>query len=74
MKQIRNLFPVFVLLGMLLGVKNGYLTLWKGEDPQPAATFPVAVSSLPPSDQILLHRGIAVKTESDLQALLEDYL
>lgn len=74
MKQIRNLFPMFFLLGMLLGVKNGYLALWKEEDPQPAAIFPVAVSSLPLSDQILLHRGIQIQTDSDLQTLLEDYL
>ena len=74
MLQIRNLFSIFVLLSMLLGVKNGYLTLWKEEDPQPVATFPVAVSSLPLSDQILLHRGIHVESASALQALLEDYL
>lgn len=59
---------------MLLGVKNGYLALWKEEDPQPAQIFPVRVSSLPLSDQLLLRRGIPVDDARTLLALLEDYL
>ena len=74
MNHIRKLSRAFVLCWMLLGVKNGYLTLWKGEDPQPVQTFPVRVSSLPLSDQLLLRQGIRVENEDALQALLEDYL
>lgn len=74
MNHMRKLSRVFVLCWMLLGVKNGYLALWKEEDPQPVQTFSLRVSSLPLSDQILLHRGIRVESADALQALLEDYL
>lgn len=74
MKKVNRFFSVFFLLSMLLGIKNGHLALWKQEDPQPFIIFPVAASSLPPADRILLQRGIVVENPQSLQSLLEDYL
>lgn len=74
MNRMRTLSRALILCWMLLGVKNGYLALWKPEDPQPVQIFPVRICSLPPADQILLRSGIQVENADALQALLEDYL
>lgn len=60
--------------GFLLGIRGDRLTLWLEDDPEPIATFPCIVSSLPPADQCLLRRGIRAEDRQELAMLLEDYL
>lgn len=75
MKGIRRQISAYILsAGFLLGVRADRLTLWKTDDPEPIATFPCAVSSLPVADQCLLRRGIHAENTAELARLLEDYL
>lgn len=68
----KALIPL-MLWGFLLGIKNGYVALWAGEDPAPVYVSPVRASELPPADQLLLRRGIPITDPSALARLLEDY-
>lgn len=74
MKRFFRLYVAFSLCWLLLGVKNGYLALWKDEDPEPVHIFPVRIRSLPPADQLALRRGIFAEDLQALLSLLEDYL
>ena len=74
MNHINRTLSAFVLFFMLLGIKDGYLALWKSNDPMPVKVFPVPAASLPGADQILLRRGIRADDPLTLQTLLEDYL
>ena len=65
---------MLLLAGFLLGIHNGYLTVWRDDDPQPLHSFCVREESLPPADRILLRRGIRAADEQTLYALLDDYL
>lgn len=65
---------LLLFLTLLLGVKDGYLTLWREEDPEPVYQFSLRVDSLPPTDQLMLKRGIRIEDKQALLALLEDFL
>ena len=72
-KRIR--YINFVLLfGFLLGISEGYITLWKDGTSSPAQIFPYRAKMLPESDRQALEDGIRIGTEIELQQLLEDYL
>lgn len=71
---MRKILPLALLLVYLLGVRGGYVALWRDEDPEPVAVFPYAVSGLPPDDQAALFRGIVIKSEEELHQRLEDFL
>lgn len=73
MKHIQRFAATFLALGLLLGIKDGYLAIWNEEDPQPVCVLPCKASSLPPADQILLRRGLHAAGPQELMALLEDY-
>ena len=63
-----------LLLGYLLGVSDGYITLWKDDSPVPLEVFPCRAEMLPPCDQQLLAKGIHISDRLELNRLLEDYL
>jgi hypothetical protein len=63
-----------VLTAFILGSKNGYIALWRGEDPQPVKVFPYPISALPLQDQQALKNGIRLESIDELYALIEDYL
>lgn len=65
---------LLLFLALLLGIRDGYLALWREEDPQPIARFDVRADSLPPADQLMLKRGIRIEDKQALLALLEDFL
>jgi len=69
-----KLLLAFLIMGFMLGSYNGNLALWAGEDPEPIHTFQCRIDSLPPADQILLHRGILISNRMELIKILEDYL
>ena len=61
-----------LLLGLFLGIQNGYVALWDTTDTQPLKVFPYRVESYPLSDQQALKKGIPVSGPEQLQQLLED--
>ncbi len=73
MKWIRNVYSI-LLIGFLLGIHNGRIALWIGDDPEPTTVFPYYASMLPKADQKALEKGIAIQDEQRLRSLLEDYL
>jgi hypothetical protein len=58
----------------LLGVHEGKIALWSGDDPQPIQVFPYRVSMLPKKERKMLQEGIRVETLEELYALAEAYL
>lgn len=63
-----------VLLGFLLGIHEGKIALWKGNDPEPLRVFPYSAELLPETDQKALEKGIKIDSMKQLYSLLEDYL
>lgn len=56
-----------------IGVWEGNLAVFEGEDEYPARLFDVPVSGLPEEEQRRLEAGLGVQTELQLQQYLEDY-
>lgn len=63
-----------LVFAFLLGVKDGFVALWKDSASEPVKVFPYTVSSLPREDQLRLEQGIRIESKEELLALLEDYL
>lgn len=71
---MRKRIPILLLLfSMLLGIHDGYLALWEGEDPEPVVIYPCPAALLPPEDQSALHAGIVIEDRTQLHQRLEDY-
>ena len=60
--------------GLLLGVHNGHIALWREGEIIPEQVFPYLASMLPDLDRQRLESGIPIESESRLHRLLEDYL
>ena len=73
MKKMRYIYCI-LLLGFLLGIKDGKVALWVEDDPQPVQVFPYHASLLPKADQEALEKGIKIGNSEELRSLLEDYL
>ena len=73
MKNFRCLY-VALLFTFLLGVKDGYISLWTDSSPDPVEVFPYQARFLPLADQQALEQGIPIENEAELNRLLEDYL
>ena len=58
----------------LLGVHEGKIALWSGNDPEPIQVFPYRVSMLPKKEREMLKNGIQVETLDELYRLAEAYL
>lgn len=61
-------------LFFLLGIKDGYVALWKDNSVTPLEVFPYKAQLLPEEDQRLLEKGIYISSHEELMRLLEDYL
>ena len=72
--KVSRCFYYVLLFGFLLGVRNGYITLWHEGDAKPLQVFPYRAEMLPPADRRALEEGIKITDESELRHLLEDYL
>ena len=72
MKKERILSALLCLF--LLGLRDGYITLWKTGEPDPVRQFPYKAAYLPTPDRIALEKGIHIKDHCELAQLLEDYL
>ena len=58
----------------VLGVFEGKLALFKGKSPYPNIVYDFFIRNLPQEDQNRLSEGIAVFSQSELEALLEDFM
>ena len=74
MRNIRRILYCTATLFFLLGIKDGYVALWKDNSVTPLEIFPYQVHMLPLEDQRLLEKGIYISTHEKLMHLLEDYL
>lgn len=72
--KIKRLLCQVLLLSFLLGIQDGFVALWKDDDPKPLRVFPYRADSLPEEDQKRLRDGIRIDTKEQLLQLLEDYL
>ena len=72
MRQKKNLCWI-LLLGFLIGIHQGQIALWEGEDPEPKLVLPYSVSNLPPADQAALRKGIRIHSLEDVIRFMEDY-
>lgn len=62
------------LWGFLLGIWRGYVAVWQTEDPQPLLyRTDTPVSSLLPTDQAKLRKGLRFQELSELTQALEDF-
>ena len=73
-KRIRNICIMVLVMGFLLGVQDGKLTLWQDGRSHPEQIYDIRADTLPPADQLQLRRGIRVETRQELWQLLENYL
>ncbi len=62
-----------LVFGFLLGIKDGYIALWK-DGGQEAEVFPYRAEMLPKADQQRLKEGIRIEDGTELARILEDYL
>lgn len=72
MKRICLYFTL--ILAFLLGVKDGFVALWKVPEENPAWVFPWRADALPDEDRKALEKGIYIEDGEALHGLLEDYL
>ena len=72
--QTKGRLSIILSIGLILGVYEGRIALWKGNDPTPLQVFPYPISTYPEQDRTLLEAGIPIDSESRLHSLLEDYL
>ena len=72
--KIKCLVCHMMLFSYLLGVKDGFITLWKDGIPEPICVFPYLAEFLPPEDQNALQQGIRIDNKPELVHILEDYL
>lgn len=63
-----------LLLGFLLGVRDGRIALWKDDQQEPWKIFPYPIAVLPADTQQKLISGIRVDSMDDLNKLLENLL
>ncbi len=63
-----------LILGFLLGIQDGRITLWKDGQTQPVEVFPIPAKMLPEADRKALEEGIAIENSSELTRILEDFL
>lgn len=70
----KNALTALLLLSFVLGSYKGYVALFNKGAEEPRQIYPYQVSTLPPADQQALEEGIVVRTEEQLNKLLEDYL
>lgn len=72
---MRRLFcAAVILLGLYLGLHNGYIALWESGKDIPERVFPFRVELYPKSDQHALEKGIPIDDTDALKKLLEDFL
>ena len=65
---------LMLALYLILGTWKGYVALFSEGEEEPRQFYPTPVSALPAADQEALEAGIVIRSQRQLQQLLEDYL
>ena len=73
-KQLSSLICCALLATFLLGIHEGKIALWKGNDPEPIKVFDYAASNLPEEAQKQLQAGVPIKSIKELRELAKQYL
>lgn len=73
-QKMKKYASALILLICYLGLHNGHLALFAGRGTQPYQVFPYSSAIYPKLDQDALKEGIPFQSQSELTALLEDYL
>lgn len=74
LRSLSTLLCTALLAVYLLGVHDGKVALWKGDDPEPYRVFPYNVSQLPEDAQKQLEAGIPADSLKELRRIVENYL
>ena len=74
MRRKHNIIYYTAALFFLLGIKDGYIALWKDNSVVPLEVFPYKAQLLPPEDQRALEKGIRINSHEELMTLLQDYM
>lgn len=69
----KTTITIWLLLGFILGIQDGYIALWEDGKDQPRV-FPYRAEMLPEPDQRRLEKGIRIPDDGKLAQILEDYL
>lgn len=72
MKTKRHLACI-ILTGILVGIHNGRIAIWVGEDPEPKTVLPYPAELLPDTDRSALEKGIHLKSRQELIRFIEDH-
>lgn len=73
-KQLSNLLCCALLAVYLLGIHDGKVALWKGNDPEPIKVFPYSADQLPEDARKQLEAGMTFNSLKELRRTIEDYL
>ena len=73
-KHLSQLLCCALLAVYLLGIHDGKIALWSGDDPEPIKIFPYRASMLPDDARKQLEAGIPLDSMEDLNRLVEAYL
>ena len=73
-RKFSGLLCTALMAVYLLGVHEGKIALWSGDDPEPIQVFPYRVSMLPKKERQMLKEGIRIETLEELYELAEAYL
>lgn len=73
-KILSHLLSIALVAVYLLGIHDGKIALWEGDDPEPVQVFPYRASMLPAEARKLLEKGIPIESMEELRQLAEQYL
>lgn len=73
-RSVTRLVLPLALAVYLLGIHDGKIALWHGDDPEPVEVFPYRAALLPEEDRQRLEKGIPIDSMEDLRRLVEAYL
>lgn len=73
-KMLSHLLSLALVAVYLLGIHDGKIALWEGDDPEPVRVFPYRASMLPEEARKMLEQGIPIESMDELRKLAETYL
>lgn len=70
----KHIFSLVIIIGLYLGLHNGYLALYRQQEAPPLQVFPYRAALYPKIDQKALFDGIAVADYQELERLMADLM
>lgn len=69
----QKILPAALAFGLLIGIHEGRVALWEGDDPAPEFVSDYSAAALPPSDQEALQKGIPAADQNQASSRMEDF-